>query len=121
MKDLAIFRLGDCNGVYFFEYFLPSFHGMPAHQQNMFAEFVQEGFLVDMHISKPGYDPKEHVLFEEIIKSVKFEKKQGAEIRMTEAEDVSLQMAAGASMRWIALMDDGKYEECWKQVEDAVL
>lgn len=62
--------------VSYFEFFMPSFRGVPVKQQNMYAEFVQEGFWIDMHISKVLYKPEEHELFERIIKSVKFEPKE---------------------------------------------
>jgi hypothetical protein len=65
----------EIGGVSYFEFFMPSFRGVPVKQQNMYAEFVKDGFWVDMHISKILYKPEEHELFERIIKSVKFEPK----------------------------------------------
>jgi hypothetical protein len=55
---------------------MPSFRNMPFKQQNMYAEFVVDGFWVDFHISKVLYTPEEHVLFEELVKAVKFEPKE---------------------------------------------
>jgi hypothetical protein len=49
---------------------------MPVKQQNMYAEFVVDGYWVDLHISKVLYEPKDHVLFEELVKSIKFEPKE---------------------------------------------
>ena len=66
-------EIGD---VSFFEFMIPTFQGMPVQQQNMYAEFVVDGFWVDMHISKVRYKPEDHQLFEQIIKSVKFEPKK---------------------------------------------
>ena len=65
-------EIGD---VSYFEFFMPSFRGMPVKQQNMYAEFVKDGFWVDMHISKVLYKPEEHELFERVVKSVRFEPK----------------------------------------------
>jgi hypothetical protein len=65
-------EIGD---VSYFEFFMPSFQGVPLKQQNMYAEFVKDGFWVDLHISKALYKPEEHELFERIIKSIKFEPK----------------------------------------------
>ena len=65
-------EIGD---VSFFEFLIPSFQGMPVQQQNMYAEFVVDGFWVDLHISKVLYKPEEHRLFERIIKSIKFDPK----------------------------------------------
>ena len=57
------------------ELMVPKFQGMDVRQQNVYAEFVVDGFWVDMHISKVLYKPEEHQLFERIIKAVKFEPK----------------------------------------------
>ena len=61
--------------VSYFEFFIPSVQGVPLKQQHMYAEFVKDGFWVDLHISKVLYKPEEHELFERIIKSVRFEPK----------------------------------------------
>jgi hypothetical protein len=66
----------EIDGVSTFEFLLPSFQGMPVQQQNLFAEFVVDGYWVDMHLSKVLYKPEEHQLFERIIKSIKFEPKK---------------------------------------------
>jgi hypothetical protein len=58
------------------EYLLPSFRGQSLRQQNMYAEFVQDGFWVDLHISKVLYTPQDRSLFETLVRSVKFEKKK---------------------------------------------
>jgi hypothetical protein len=57
------------------ELMVPSYQGMDIRQQNVYAEFVVDGFWVDMHLSKVLYKPEEHKLFERIIKSVRFEPK----------------------------------------------
>jgi hypothetical protein len=66
-------EIGD---VSFVEFMVPFFQGQPLKQQNMYAEFVVDGFWVDMHISKALYKPEEHQLFERLVKSVKFEPKK---------------------------------------------
>lgn len=65
-------ELGD---VSFLEFLIPSFQGTPIRQQNMYAEFVVDGFWVDLHLSKVDYKAEDHKLFERIIKSIKFEPK----------------------------------------------
>jgi hypothetical protein len=72
-QNIVMSKIGD---VHFFEFLMPSFRGQPVQQQNMYAQFVVDGFWVDMHISKILYKPEEHKLFEDIIKSVKFETKK---------------------------------------------
>ena len=71
-QNVVLSKIGE---VHFFEFLIPSFRGRPVQQQNMYAQFVVDGFWVDMHISKILYKPEEHKLFEDIIKSVKFETK----------------------------------------------
>jgi hypothetical protein len=66
-------EIGD---VSFFEFLIPAFQGMRVQQQNMYAEFVVDGFWVDLHLSKVLYKPADHKLFERIIKSIKFEPKK---------------------------------------------
>ena len=58
------------------ELMIPSYQGMDIRQQNVYAEFVVDGFWVDMHLSKVLYKPEQHALFERIIKSVRFEPKK---------------------------------------------
>ena len=65
----------EIDGVSYFEFFMPSFQGVQLKQQNMYAEFVRDGFWVDLHISKVLYQPEEHKLFERVIKGIKFEPK----------------------------------------------
>ncbi|MDT5296027.1 MAG: hypothetical protein QOJ76_2907 [Acidobacteriota bacterium] len=67
--------LAEIGDVSYFEFFMPSFQGVAFKQQNMYAEFVKDGFWVDLHISKTDYQPQEHEMFEQIIKSIKFEPK----------------------------------------------
>lgn len=74
-QNVVLSEIGD---VHFFEFFMPTLRGQPIQQQHMYAQFVVDGFWVDMHISKVLYKPQDHEMFERIIKSVKFEpKKEG--------------------------------------------
>ena len=72
-KNIISSELGDISYV---EFLVPSFRGQPIGQQNMYAEFVVDGFWVDLHISKVLYKPEEHELFEQLVKAIKFEPKQ---------------------------------------------
>ena len=72
-QNVVLSKIGE---VHFFEFLIPSFRGQPVQQQNMYAQFVVDGFWVDMHISKILYKPEEHKLFEDIVKSVQFETKK---------------------------------------------
>ena len=76
-KNVIQSQIGD---VSFLEFLVPSFQGQPVQQQNMYAEFVVDGFWVDLHISKVLYKPEEHELFERTVKSIKFEPKKNAKL-----------------------------------------
>lgn len=67
----------EIEGVSYFEkFFMPSFRGVPIKQQHMYVEFVKDGFWVDLHISKSLYTSRDHDVFEQLVKSVKFEPKK---------------------------------------------
>ena len=73
LKNVVHSEIGD---ISFVEFLMPSFNGLPVQQQNMYAEFVVDGYWVDLHISKVLYKPEEHKLFEDLVKSIKFEPKE---------------------------------------------
>jgi hypothetical protein len=66
---------GAFDDVSYFQFFMPSYAGYPVKQENLYAEFVQDGFWVDLHLSKVQYSAKDHALFEAIVKSIRFEAK----------------------------------------------
>lgn len=72
-QNVVSSQIGD---VSYFEFLMPLFRGQPLRQQNMYAEFVVDGFWVDFHISKVLYKPEEHELFEQLVKAIKFEPKK---------------------------------------------
>lgn len=76
-RNVVLSEIGD---VSFVEFLMPSFRGQPIQQQNMYAQFVVDGFWVDLHISKVLYKPQEHELFERIVKSIRFEPKKTAKL-----------------------------------------
>lgn len=65
----------EMGNVSYFEFLIPYFQGQPIKQQNMYAEFVESDYWVDLHISKVLYKKENHVLFENMVKSVKFDAK----------------------------------------------
>jgi hypothetical protein len=76
-EDPQNFVSSQIGEVSYFEFLIPTFRGQPVRQQNMYAEFVVDGFWVDLHISKVLYKPEEHKLFEDLVKAIKFEPKVG--------------------------------------------
>jgi len=65
----------EIGAVSVFEYLLPVAMGQSVRQQNFYAEFVQDGFWVDLHVSKVLYEPADRKLFEALVRAVVFEKK----------------------------------------------
>jgi len=73
IKNVVQSEIGEISTL---EFLLPSFQGMDIQQQNLYAEFVVDGYWVDMHISKVLYQPEDHKLFEQLVQSVRFEPKK---------------------------------------------
>ncbi|MBZ5551376.1 MAG: tetratricopeptide repeat protein [Acidobacteriia bacterium] len=73
-KNVAQSEIG---GISILEYLLPAYKGIPVQQYNMYAEYVVDGFWVDLHLSKVLYKPADRPLFENVVKSVHFEPKPG--------------------------------------------
>jgi hypothetical protein len=71
-QNIVLTEIGE---ISIFEFLIPTFRDLPIQQQNLYAQFVVEGFWVDVHISKVLYKPQEHDLFVRLIKSIKFEPK----------------------------------------------
>lgn len=112
-QKVVLSEIGD---VSFVEFFMASYRSMPVQQQNMYAEFVVDGFWVDLHISKTLYKAKEHELFERLVKSIKFEpKKEISVVRAEGSPDIAAQKALEA---WAALWDSGKYDESYKELAE---
>lgn len=59
-----------------FEFMVRSFQGQPIQQKNMYAQFVVDGFWVDLHLSKVFYNSSDRKLFERLIKAIRFEPKK---------------------------------------------
>lgn len=74
-KNLQNVELSELNGVSLVEFLLPEYQGKPIQQQNMYAEFVEDGYWVDLHLSKALYKPEDRIHFENLIRSVRFIRK----------------------------------------------
>ena len=72
-KNIVKSEIGE---ISVFEFLVPSLRGQPIQQQNMYAQFVVDGFWVDLHMSKVLYKPEERKLFEGLVKAVKFAPKE---------------------------------------------
>lgn len=107
LENIVQSKIGD---VFYFEFYRPSVQGQPVKMQDMHAQFVVEGYWIDLHISKVLYEKKDHAIFENLVKSAKFEiKPKQAEVK-TEKAPLEAQKALEA---WMPLWDAGKYEESY--------
>jgi hypothetical protein len=106
---------GEIGEVSFFEFLMPSFRDMPIQQQHMYAQFVVDQFWVDMHITKMSYQPKEHKLFEEVVKSAKFEPKKG---KIAGSDDSPDEAARKVADDWIVLWDAGDYDRTYEELAE---
>lgn len=103
-------KIGD---VSYFEFFRPTVQNQPLQVQDMYAEFVQDGYWVDLHVSKVQYKKEDHPSLENFVKSVRFVSKAGAP-----ATDSDRSIAAAQKVLdgWVFLWDAGKYAETYKDL-----
>jgi hypothetical protein len=110
LENIVQSKIGD---VYYFEFFRQKVMDQPVRMQDMYAEFVVDGYWIDLHISKPLYEKKDHAMFENLVNSAKFETKpKKAEAKIEKAPEAA-QKALDA---WIPLWDAGKYDEAYAEL-----
>ena len=110
VQDVVQSKIGD---VEYFEFFRPTVQNQPLQVLDMYAEFVEKGYWVDLHISKVQYKKADHLLFENFVKSVRFVSKTGAPVSDS---DKSIAAAQKALEDWTLLWDAGKYAESYKEL-----
>src|SRR5258708_35353730 len=73
-QDLAKSKIKDFS---YFEFYRPEVRGQPMKMLDMYAEYVSQGYWVDVHISKVLYRPEDHAFFEHVVNSISFFPKGG--------------------------------------------
>jgi tetratricopeptide (TPR) repeat protein len=73
-QNLQNVSQSEINGISVFEFMMPVFNGRTVNQYHLYAEYVVDGFWVDLHISKVMYKPTDHQLFERVLQAVHFAK-----------------------------------------------
>jgi hypothetical protein len=68
-ESLTKSKFGDFS---YFEFFRPEVQGRPLKMQDMYAQYVDKGYWVDLHVSKVLYKKEDKALFEKLLNSVKF-------------------------------------------------
>lgn len=107
VQDVVQSKIGD---VSYFEFFRPTVQGQPLQVFDMYAEYVVNGYWVDLHLSKVQYKKEDHLSFENFVKSVRFISK--TEKPNTET-DKSIETARKAAEDWTLLWDAGKTAETY--------
>ncbi len=109
-QDLVKSKLGD---VSYFEFFRPTVQDKPIRIFDMYAEFVENGYWVDLHISKANYKNEDHKLFENVVKSIRFVSKTA---KATTKVDQLIEAARKSTDDWIVLWDAGKHGESYSRL-----
>lgn len=108
LQDVVQSKIGDAD---YFEFFRPTVQNQPLQVQDMYAEFVENGYWVDLHLSKVQYKKEDHLLFESFVKSIRFVAKTG---KPTGDQDRAFAAAQKAKDDWALLWDSGKSAESYK-------
>ena len=69
VESVRASELGEVSVV---ECFLPEYTGKPVKQQHLFAEFVVQGYWVDLHVSKVLYTEANRPLLETLVRAISF-------------------------------------------------
>lgn len=106
-EQLAKGKLKDLS---YFEFYRPEVQGRPVKMLDMYAEYVSEGYWVDLHISKVLYTKEDHALFEKVVNSVEFVPRDGKTAGAYET-----QVAGGSSVAssWFGLWGGAKCRESY--------
>jgi len=107
VQDVVQSKIGD---VSYFEFFRPTVQNQPLQVFDMYAQFVENDYWVDLHISKVQYKKEDHLLFENFVKSIRFVSKTG---KPTTDSDKAIEAAQKAAEDWMLLWDSGKYAESY--------
>lgn len=110
-QDLAKSRIKD---FHYFEFYRPEVMGRPMKMFDIYAEYVDQGYWVDVHISKPLYTKPDHALFEKVINSISFVRKN-----TSQATDFDAQKANGdkGALAWLGIWDKIKCRESYLRLD----
>jgi hypothetical protein len=96
--------------VSYFEFYRPTVQNRPVQMLDMYAEFVENGYWVDLHISKVLYKKEDHAWFENYVKSARFVAKTGSPAADADKPIFTAQKALD---NWLPLWDAGKVAETY--------
>jgi len=72
-QNVKMSEIGEASCVGFL---VPVFQGMKVNQQNLYAEFVKDGYWVDLHLSLSGFTPERQGVLDSFVRSVRFAEKR---------------------------------------------
>jgi hypothetical protein len=97
----------------YFEFYRPEVQSRPVKMLDMYAEYVSDGYWVDLHISKALYTKEDHALFEKVINSINFIPRA----RPTRgAFDTQLAKGLTTASAWLGLWDKMKCRESYNEL-----
>lgn len=106
-QDLAKSKIKD---FHYFEFYRPEAMGRPLKMLDMYAEYVDQGYWVDVHLSKVLYTKGDHALFEKVINSINFIPKSGAQHVAFDTVELDGDKTVSA---WLGLWDTMKCRESY--------
>lgn len=95
----------------YFEFYRPTVQERPVQMQDMYAQHVNAGYWLDVHISKALYKPEDKVLFEKLLNSMRFVAK---ETKSSVPRDVAGIVSVGQS--WLTKWDQQKCSESYSDL-----
>jgi hypothetical protein len=105
-QDLAKGSVGNFS---YFEFYRPEVQNQPVKMLDMYAQYVEKGYWIDLHISKVLYKKEDHALFENLLKGIKFVPKA------SKAYDAGPEQAKidSAATNWLKLWDAANCKETY--------
>jgi hypothetical protein len=99
----------------YFEFYRSEVNGQPLKILDMYAQYVSDGYWVDLHISKVLYTKADHAVFEKLVSSVAF-------VPSKDAQKTSFDTQRGkghsAAASWLVLWDKNKCKESYAAAFD---
>ena len=93
----------------YFEFFRAQVQDQPVQMQDMYAQYVDGGYWMDVHISKVLYKPEDKARFEKLLSSIKFVPKASKA-----GEIGAISKIVGAGQNFLSVWDQQKCGETYR-------
>lgn len=94
----------------YFEFYRPEVKGKPVKMLDMYAEYVADGYWIDLHISKVLYTKEDHKLFEALINAITFIPKAKP---LASPFDLQVKEGQKTASDWLRLWSTSKCKETY--------